>query len=160
MEDGIESKRCRWAMLAERAAALPRPLVLTNGVFDLLQRGHVEYLAQARSHGRSLVVGVNADASVRRLGKGAERPIVGEDDRAAVVAALASVSLVVVFAEPTPRRLVELLRPEVYAKGGDYDACRLAEAALLAPWGGRAITLPYLPQRSTSGLIARIRGLV
>jgi len=123
-------KWCPRADLADRAARLPRPLVFTNGVFDLMHRGHVECLAAARREGASLVVGVNGDASVRGLGKGPLRPLMPEADRATVVAALEAVSLVVLFDEPTPAALIALLRLEVYVKGGDY---RLAQGHRTKP---------------------------
>lgn len=140
-----------------RALELPRPQVFTNGVFDLLHRGHVECLQQARALGGSLIVGLNSDTSVRLLHKGPERPLNPEADRACVLAALESVSLVVLFDEATPLALLELLRPEVYVKGGDYDLQRLPEAALVARWGGRALALPYLAGRSTTALVQRMR---
>jgi rfaE bifunctional protein nucleotidyltransferase chain/domain len=155
---GIDDKLCADADLASRVALLPRPLVFTNGVFDLLHRGHVVSLEAARALGASLVVGVNSDASARGLGKdGPPRPLVPQDDRARVVAALASVDLVVVFDAPTPRDLIERLRPDVYAKGADYAVERLPEAALVRAWGGRAVALPFVDGRSTSALLARIR---
>lgn len=138
---------------------LPRPLVFTNGVFDLLHRGHVEYLQQARALGASLVVGLNSDASARGLQKGPGRPLVPCDDRAAVLRALACVSLVLPFDGAAPLALIEQLRPDIYAKGGDYDMATLAEAALVRSGGGTAITLPFLPGRSTSTLVARIQAL-
>jgi rfaE bifunctional protein nucleotidyltransferase chain/domain len=142
-----------------RRVALPRPLVFTNGVFDLLHRGHVECLKGARSLGRSLVVGINDDASARALGKGPGRPLNCADDRAAVIAALSCVSLVVVFHESTPCALIEELRPDVYVKGGDYRIEDLAEARLVRQWGGRTVILPYRTGCSTTGLLHRARGL-
>ncbi|WPB58503.1 adenylyltransferase/cytidyltransferase family protein [Xylophilus sp. GOD-11R] len=152
-------KICDTATLADRIAALPRPLVFTNGVFDLLHRGHVDCLQRARALGASLVVGLNSDLSARGLGKGAGRPLVPWEDRAAVLAALASVDLVVGFDEPAPLALLDRLRPEVYAKGGDYDMATLAEAARVRGWGASAVALPLLPGRSTSALVRRIRSL-
>lgn len=143
--------------LRTRVAQLPRPLIFTNGVFDLLHRGHVTVLAQSRALGCSLIVGVNSDASVRRLGKGADRPIHREQDRATVLAALESVDLVVVFDEDTPYRLIEAIRPDVIAKGGDYDMDRLAESALVRSWGGSAVAIPFVHERSTTATLARIR---
>jgi len=153
------SKVCTPDQAAGRVASLARPLVLTNGVFDLLHRGHVDCLAQARSLGASLVVAINSDASARALGKGPGRPLVPCDDRAAVLAALEAVSLVVVFDEPAPLALLQRLRPDVYVKGGDYDMATLAEAALVRAFGGQAIALPFLPGRSTTALVRRIRAL-
>jgi rfaE bifunctional protein nucleotidyltransferase chain/domain len=143
--------------LHARVGRLVRPLVFTNGVFDVLHRGHVTVLAQARALGASLVVGVNTDASVRRLGKGADRPINREDDRAAVLAGLESVDLVVLFAEDTPYRLIEALRPDVIVKGGDYDMDTLDESRLVRSWGGSAVAIPFVHDRSTSATLARIR---
>lgn len=146
------------AQLPARLAALPRPLVFTNGVFDILHRGHVTYLAAARALGASLVVGLNTDASVRRLGKGADRPLNPQDDRAAVLAALQSVDLVTFFDPPTPLDLLARVRPDVYVKGGDYDIEQLAETALVRSWGGRAVAIDLVPGRSTTALVQRIRG--
>ena len=144
--------------LARAAARLARPLVLTNGVFDLLHRGHVTYLARARALGACLVVAVNSDASVRRLGKGDDRPVNGEGDRAAVLAALESVSLVTVFDETVPLPVVEIVRPDVYVKGGDYDMATVAEAQLARSWGARTVAIPFEFDRSTTTLLARLRG--
>ena len=136
---------------------LPRPLVFTNGVFDLLHRGHVETLQQARAMGAALVVGLNSDASVRALGKGAGRPLVPFEDRAALLSALACVTLVLGFDEAAPLSLLRQLRPERYVKGGDYDMATLPEAALVHSWGGTAVALPFWPGRSTTALVERIR---
>jgi rfaE bifunctional protein nucleotidyltransferase chain/domain len=144
--------------LAQRVALLPRPIVFTNGVFDILHRGHVTYLAQARSLGASLVVALNTDASVRGLGKGDDRPINAQDDRAAVLAALESVSLVTLFDEPVPLAVLEVVRPEIYAKGGDYDMDRIPEAAAVRAWGGTAVAIAFEHERSTTRLLARVRG--
>jgi len=144
--------------LARAAARLARPLVLTNGVFDLLHRGHVTYLARARALGACLVVAVNSDASVRRLGKGDDRPVNGEGDRAAVLAALESVSLVTVFDETVPLPVVEIVRPDIYVKGGDYDMATVAEAQLARSWGARTVAIPFEFERSTTTLLARLRG--
>jgi rfaE bifunctional protein nucleotidyltransferase chain/domain len=154
----FHDKLCARAELALRLAALPRPLVFTNGVFDLLHRGHVSYLAQARALGASLVIGLNSDASARGLGKGSDRPLNNEIDRAVVLAALESVSLVTLFDEATPLELLALVRPDVYVKGGDYDIDTLAETALVRGWGGRALTLPFVDGYSTTKLVRRIRG--
>ncbi len=143
--------------LDARIAALPRPLVFTNGVFDILHRGHVCYLAAARALGASLVVGLNSDASVRLLGKGPDRPLNPQDDRAAVLAALESVSLVTPFDECMPLALIERVRPDIYVKGGDYDVAALAETALVQRWGGRAVAIPFVEGRSTTALVRRIR---
>lgn len=140
-----------------RVAALPGPVVFTNGVFDVLHRGHATYLAQARALGASLVVGVNTDASARRLGKGPDRPLNTEADRATLLAALESVSLVTWFDEDTPVELLRALRPQIYVKGGDYDMRTLAETALVESWGGRALAIPFVDGYSTTALVSRIR---
>ena len=140
-----------------RIHALPRPLVFTNGVFDVLHRGHVTYLEQARGLGAALVVAVNADASVKRLGKGDERPLNGLEDRMAVLAALAAVDLVVPFDDDTPRDLIVACRPDVLVKGGDYDAATTAGAAETLAAGGRFVAIPFAFQRSTTALVNRIR---
>jgi D-glycero-beta-D-manno-heptose 1-phosphate adenylyltransferase len=143
--------------LAARLQALPRPRVFTNGVFDILHVGHVTYLARARALGASLIVGVNTDASVRRLGKDADRPINPLEDRVAVLAALESVSLVAPFDEDTPLALVLECRPDVIVKGGDYSAATTVGAAEVIGWGGRFEAIPYLAGRSTSALLEKIR---
>lgn len=145
------------AAAAGRVAALPQPVVFTNGVFDVLHRGHAVYLAQARELGASLVVAINTDASARRLGKGPDRPLNNEQDRAALLAALESVSLVTSFDEDTPVRLIEELRPAILVKGGDYDMSKLPETALVESWGGRALAIPFVEGYSTTALVRRIR---
>ena len=142
-----------------RAAALPQPIVFTNGVFDVLHRGHVVYLAQARQLGASLVVALNTDASARRLGKGAGRPLNNEHDRAAVIAALHSVSLVTWFDEDTPLQLIGELRPALLVKGGDYEMRKLAETALVESYGGQARAIPFVDGYSTTDLVQRIRSM-
>jgi D-glycero-beta-D-manno-heptose 1-phosphate adenylyltransferase len=144
--------------LASRAGVLARPIVFTNGVFDILHRGHVTYLAQARALGASLVVAVNSDDSVRLLGKGDERPLNPERDRAAVLAALESVNLVALFTERTPLNALTAVRPDIYAKGGDYEMTAIPESALVRTWGGQCIAVPFSHDRSTTALLARIRG--
>jgi rfaE bifunctional protein nucleotidyltransferase chain/domain len=151
------SKICGPGDFARRVAALPRPIVFTNGVFDILHRGHVSYLDQAAALGAALVVGVNTDESVRRLNKGPERPLNGIDDRLAVLAALASISLVIPFAEDSPLELIRALRPDVLVKGGDWIMDRLPEAALVRSWGGTVFAIPFLVERSTTVLVERIR---
>ncbi len=143
--------------LADRIATLPRPLVFTNGVFDVLHRGHVSYLHQARSLGGSLLVALNSDASARGLGKGADRPLNRDVDRAFVLAGLVDVDAVAFFDEQTPVALLARIRPDLYVKGGDYDIETLAEAHLVRSWGGRALALPFLPGFSTTKLVERIR---
>ncbi|XAH21229.1 adenylyltransferase/cytidyltransferase family protein [Xylophilus sp. GW821-FHT01B05] len=150
---------CTALDLAPHLAALPRPLVFTNGVFDLLHRGHTDCLRQARALGAALVVGLNSDHSARGLGKAPGRPIVAEQDRAAVLAALAAVSLVVLFDEAAPLALLRQIQPEVYVKGGDYDMATLPEAALVRSWRGRALALPYAQGHSTTALVQRIRAV-
>jgi rfaE bifunctional protein nucleotidyltransferase chain/domain len=141
-----------------RIARLPRPLVFTNGVFDVLHRGHVTYLDQARGLGASLVIAVNSDASARRLGKGDDRPINTLDDRMAVLAALAAIDLVVPFDADTPRELIVACRPDVLVKGGDYTAATTAGAAETIAAGGRFVAIPFSFDRSTTALLARVRG--
>lgn len=142
---------------AARVAALPGPVVFTNGVFDVLHRGHVTYLAQARALGGSLVVALNTDASARRLGKGPNRPLNNETDRAIMMAALESVSLVTWFDEDTPLALIASLRPDVLVKGGDYDMAKLPETAVVEAYGGRALAIPFVSGYSTTALVNRIR---
>lgn len=135
-----------------------RPLVFTNGVFDILHTGHVVYLACARALGATLLVGVNSDSSARQLGKGAGRPLNGEYERVAVVAALESVSYVTLFDETTPCELIRRCRPDIYVKGGDYDIETLEETRLVRSWGGRALSIPLVAGYSTTALVQRIRG--
>jgi len=153
----FESKVCPLDQLAIRIAKLPRPLVFTNGVFDILHRGHASYLAQAKALGASLVVGVNSDASVKMLGKGDDRPINTEADRQALLAALESVDMAVLFVEQTPVELIEKIRPDIYVKGGDYEIDTLAETHLVKSWGGAAVAIPFLYERSTTSLLGKIR---
>jgi rfaE bifunctional protein nucleotidyltransferase chain/domain len=140
-----------------RLAALPRPIVFTNGVFDVLHRGHVTYLAHARALGGSLVVALNTDASARRLGKGPDRPLNNEEDRAIMMAALESVSLVTWFDEDTPLELITGLRPDLLVKGGDYDMDTLAETAVVKAYGGKARAIPFVDGYSTTALVRKIR---
>ena len=136
---------------------MPRPLVFTNGVFDVMHRGHAIYLAQARALGASLVVALNTDASARRLGKGPERPLNNEDDRAVMMAAQGSVDLVTWFDEDTPTTLIAEIRPDLLVKGGDYDMQSLPETRLVQTWGGRALALPFVTGYSTTALVQKIR---
>jgi D-glycero-beta-D-manno-heptose 1-phosphate adenylyltransferase len=138
--------------------AAQRPLVFTNGVFDVLHIGHVMYLEAARRLGGELLVALNTDASARSLGKGPERPLNRESDRAAVVAALASVNYVTLFDEHTPCELMRHCRPDIYVKGADYDIETLPEAALVRSWGGRALAIPFVDGYSTTALLQRMRG--
>lgn len=153
----FEKKLCSRGELAERIAHLPKPVVLTNGVFDILHRGHVTYLAQARALGASLVVAVNTDASVRRLGKGDDRPVNACDDRMAILAALESVSMVVPFDEDTALEVVQEARPDIYVKGGDYDMNAIPEGRAVAAYGGRAVAIDFEHDRSTTKLLAKVR---
>jgi len=142
----------------ERIARLPRPVVFTNGVFDVLHRGHVAYLEEARELGASLVVAVNTDDSVRHLGKGEDRPLNPLEDRMAVLAGLAAVDLVVPFDTDTPRELIVACRPDVLVKGGDYTVATTAGAPETIAAGGRFVAIPFEFDRSTSKLLRRIRG--
>ena len=153
----FERKLCAPQSIAVRAARLPRPLVFPNGCFDLLHRGHVTYLAQARALGSSLIVALNTDASVRRLGKGEERPVNPLEDRAAVIAALSAVDLVTWFDADTPIDLIVQLRPDILVKGGDWPEAQIVGAPEVRAWGGRVVSLPFRHDRSTTGLIERIR---
>ena len=153
----FESKICPPEQLAARAAAIPRPLVFTNGCFDILHRGHVTYLAQARARGASLVVALNSDASAKRLGKGADRPVNTLADRAAVVAALASVDLVTWFDTDTPLELILALKPEVLVKGGDWPPDAIVGAREVQGWGGSVHSIAFAHQRSTTALLQRVR---
>jgi rfaE bifunctional protein nucleotidyltransferase chain/domain len=154
----FEQKICPPQQLTARLASCERPLVFTNGVFDILHRGHVTYLAEVRALGSTLLVAVNGDASAKRLGKGEERPFNPLADRIAVVAALESVHLVTWFDEDTPLVLILACRPEVLAKGGDWKPEAIAGAAEVRGWGGSVHSIPFRHQRSTTALIAKIRG--
>ena len=135
-----------------------RPLVFTNGVFDVLHRGHVAYLAAARDLGATLLIGVNSDISARSLGKGPDRPLNREEDRLLVLAGLESVSRLTLFDEPTPCRLIEHCRPDIYVKGGDYNIEALEETRLVRSWGGRSVAIGFVAGYSTTSLLQRIRG--
>jgi rfaE bifunctional protein nucleotidyltransferase chain/domain len=150
-------KLCERSGLAAALAHLPRPWVFTNGVFDVLHRGHVVYLAQARALGGSLIVALNTDASTRRLGKGEDRPLNNEMDRAIVMASQEAVSLVTWFAEDNPQALIAEIRPDILVKGGDYNMDVLPETALMHSWGGTALALPFVSGYSTTALVKRIR---
>lgn len=144
-------------MLPAALADLLRPLVFTNGVFDIIHRGHVEYLTDARAMGASLLVAINSDTSARMLGKGPDRPLNMAADRAVVLSALESVSLVVSFDEQTPCNLLAQVRPDLYVKGGDYDMETLEETRLIRSWGGEAHAIPFRSGFSTTNLVERIR---
>ena len=150
-------KLCERSSLAAALVHLPRPWVFTNGVFDVLHRGHVVYLAQARALGGSLIVALNTDASVRRLGKGDDRPLNNEMDRAIVMASQQAVSLVTWFGEDTPQALIAEIRPDILVKGGDYQMDKLPETALIQSWGGSALALPFVSGYSTTALVKKIR---
>ena len=150
-------KLCAREALAQTLATLPRPWVFTNGVFDVLHRGHVVYLAQARALGGSLIVALNTDASTRRLGKGDDRPLNNEMDRAIVMASQEAVSLVTWFGEDNPQALIAQIRPDILVKGGDYNMDVLPETALMHSWGGKALALPFVAGYSTTALVKRIR---
>ena len=154
----FEGKLCEPARLAGRIAALARPLVFTNGVFDILHRGHVTYLARARALGAALLVALNGDASARRLGKEGGRPLNPLEDRLALVAALEPVDAVTWFDEDTPEALIAACRPEVLAKGGDWPVERIVGARGVLARGGRAVSIPFDHERSTTALLQRIRG--
>ncbi len=157
MPASFERKITTREALAQLRPTLAGPVVFTNGVFDILHRGHVTYLADAKALGATLIVGVNSDASVRMLGKGDDRPINAEADRMALLAALESVDWVVGFGERTPVELIEALRPDVLVKGGDYDMDALPESALVRGWGGRALAIPFEHDRSTTKLLKKVR---
>ena len=153
----FESKICGPADFAARARAAGRPLVFTNGVFDILHRGHVTYLAEARALGTSLVVALNSDASVRRLGKGDDRPINPLADRLAVIAALESVALVTWFDEDTPIARILQCHPDHLVKGGDWTPDKIVGAAEVKGWGGQVHSIPFRHERSTTSLLSKIR---
>ncbi|MSQ52432.1 MAG: bifunctional heptose 7-phosphate kinase/heptose 1-phosphate adenyltransferase [Betaproteobacteria bacterium] len=154
----FESKICAPGDLAVRLASIDRPLVFTNGVFDLLHRGHATYLDQARALGASLLVALNGDASARRLDKGADRPVNTLPDRAAVIAALSSVSMVTWFDADTPLDLIMTVRPEVLVKGGDWKPSEMVGAREVSSWNGAVHSIPFAFDRSTTATFKRIRG--
>ena len=153
----FEAKICAPGAFAARAASLARPLVFTNGVFDILHRGHVTYLAEARALGSALVVALNSDASVRRLGKGDDRPINTLADRAAVLAALESVTLVTWFEEDTPLARILQCRPDHLVKGGDWAPDKIVGATEVRGWDGEVHSIPFRHDRSTTNLLSKIR---
>jgi rfaE bifunctional protein nucleotidyltransferase chain/domain len=155
----FEAKLLSAQQAVERIAGgqWPKPLVFTNGVFDILHRGHVTYLDEAAQLGATLVVGVNSDASAKRLGKGPDRPLNTADDRAALLAALECVTAVVVFEEDTPLEIIGQLRPDIIVKGGDYEMQVLPETKLVESWGGKAVAIPFEFARSTTNLVEKIR---
>jgi len=153
----FEQKICPPDQLAARLAALPRPLVFTNGCFDILHRGHVTYLAQARAQGASMIVALNTDASVKRQGKGDDRPINGLANRAAVMASLECVDLVTWFDEDTPFNLIMATRPDVLIKGGDWTPENIVGSREVLGWGGAVHSIPFLYDTSTTKTLERIR---
>ena len=153
----FESKICKPQDLAARLKTLKRPLVFTNGVFDILHRGHATYLAQARALGASLLVAVNSDASARKLDKGTDRPINALEDRLALVAALEAVTLVTWFEPETPLELILAAKPDVLVKGGDWKPEAIVGAKEVKGWGGAVHSIPLVPGRSTTSVIERIR---
>ncbi|HEX6735465.1 MAG TPA: adenylyltransferase/cytidyltransferase family protein [Azonexus sp.] len=155
----FEAKICPPAQLAARAASLARPLVFTNGCFDILHRGHVTYLAQAAALGAAMVVALNSDASVKRQGKGDDRPVNALDDRLAVMAALDCVALVTWFDEDTPLQRILECRPEILVKGGDWPVERIVGAPEVRGWGGTVHSIPFIHQKSTTALLEKIRRL-
>ena len=155
----FERKIVTPADLVRRLSSLPRPLVFTNGCFDILHRGHVTLLGQARSLGESMVVALNSDASVKRLGKGDDRPVNALPDRLAVIAALECVSLVTWFDEDTPIERILECRPEMLVKGGDWPVEKIVGNTEVAGWGGRTVSIPFIHQKSTTALLDKIRML-
>jgi D-glycero-beta-D-manno-heptose 1-phosphate adenylyltransferase len=155
----FESKICPPALLTARAGLLARPLVFTNGCFDILHRGHVTYLAQAAALGAGLVVALNSDASVRRQGKGEDRPVNVLEDRLAVMAALGCVALVTWFEEDTPLQRILDCRPEILVKGGDWPIDRIVGGKEVIAWGGTVHSIPFVHQKSTTALLEKIRSL-
>jgi D-glycero-beta-D-manno-heptose 1-phosphate adenylyltransferase len=153
----FEAKICSPAELAQRVASLPRPLVFTNGVFDILHRGHVTYLAQARAQGASMVLALNSDASVKRLNKGDDRPINILADRMAVAASLSMVDIVTFFEDDTPLKLILACKPDVLVKGGDWPVEKIVGAAEVQGWGGKVHSIPFLHERSTTAMLKKIR---
>ena len=157
MTPQFEQKICAPQDLGRRAAALPKKLVFTNGVFDILHRGHVTYLAQARSLGASLVVLLNSDVSVKRLGKGADRPINTQADRMAVIAAVACVDLVSVFDEDTPYNQIIAAHPDILVKGGDWAVDKIVGGTDVIAWGGEVRSIAFEHERSTTAMLQKIR---
>jgi len=155
----FEAKIVAPSDLAARLAQLPRPLVFTNGCFDIVHRGHVTLLAQARALGQSMLVALNTDASVKRLGKGSDRPVNALADRLAVIAALDCVTLVTWFDEDTPIERILESRPEVLVKGGDWPVERIVGHSEVAGWGGTTVSIPFIHQKSTTALLDKIRRL-
>ena len=155
----FESKIVAPADLSSHLKQLPRPLVFTNGCFDILHRGHVTLLAQAHALGKAMIVAINSDESVRRLGKGVDRPVNTLTDRLAVIAALECVSLVTWFDEDTPLQRILDCRPDVLVKGGDWPVEKIVGNQEVATWGGKTVSIPFIHQKSTTALLEKIRQL-
>ena len=155
----FEHKICEPDQLTSRLNDIKRPLVFTNGCFDILHRGHVTYLAQAAALGASLVVALNSDASVKRQGKGDDRPINNLPDRMALMASLACVTLVTWFDEDTPLNVILALKPDVLVKGGDWSTEKSVGAKEVQAWGGKVYSIPFLHARSTTATLNKIRAL-
>ncbi|MDQ5959703.1 MAG: D-glycero-beta-D-manno-heptose 1-phosphate adenylyltransferase [Pseudomonadota bacterium] len=155
----FETRICPPDQLASRIGALPRPLVFTNGCFDILHRGHVTYLAQARALGAGMIVALNSDTSVRALGKGDDRPVNKLEDRLAVMASLACVDMVTWFDEDTPLQRILEIRPDILVKGGDWAPERIVGAAEVKGWGGSVHSIPFIHEKSTTALLEKIRRL-
>jgi rfaE bifunctional protein nucleotidyltransferase chain/domain len=153
----LEKKICSKEELLAQLASIPRPLVMTNGVFDVLHRGHVSYLQQAAELGATLLVAVNSDRSSRMLGKGPNRPLNSADDRVYVLAGLAAIDFLTIFDERTPVELIKAIRPDIYVKGGDYDMETLEETQIVSSWGGNSLAIPFVNGFSTTTLVNRIR---
>ena len=143
--------------LSDHLSGMARPLVMTNGVFDVIHRGHVSYLHRAAELGASLLVAINTDQSARLLGKGQDRPLNSELDRAYVLAGMASVDMVTFFSTRSPVELIHKIKPEIYVKGGDYDIETLEETRIVRSWGGKSLAIPFVDGFSTTGLVQRIR---
>ena len=155
----FEAKIVAPEALRDSLASLPRPLVFTNGCFDILHRGHVTLLGQARALGASMIVALNTDASVRRLGKGDDRPVNTLADRLAVIAALECVSLVIWFDEDTPIERILECRPDILVKGGDWPVEKIVGHTEVTGWGGKTVSIPFIHQKSTTSLLEKIRRL-
>ena len=155
----FESKIVAPGDLAARLAQQPRPLVFTNGCFDIVHRGHVTLLAQARALGQAMIVALNTDESVKRLGKGDDRPVNALADRLAVIAALECVTLVTWFDEDTPLARILECRPDVLVKGGDWPVAKIVGHSEVAGWGGKTVSIPFIHQKSTTALLDKIRRL-
>lgn len=155
----FEQKICPPDALQRRIGELPRPLVFTNGCFDILHRGHATYLAQARALGAAMIVALNSDASVKRLGKGDDRPVNRLEDRLAVMAALGCVDMVTWFDEDTPLARILDCRPDILVKGGDWPVDRIVGAAEVKGWGGSVHSIPFIHEKSTTALLEKIRSL-